>query len=239
MPLPSSPTPLLRLSKLRKNFGIVTAVREVDLEVYRGDFISIFGPNGAGKTTLLRMIAQLARPTGGELIFYPEGQEPGKDRIGYASHQSLLYSEMTALENLTFYSRLYALPHPQARIMELVRKMGLWEARHQLVRGYSRGMKQRLTLARALLHQPRLLLLDEPFAGLDQYATRVLIEMLEKLRAEERTILLITHHSREGLALCNRVIIQHLGRFVFQARREEVQEEAFDQLYFQVIGQGN
>ena len=218
---------------------MVTAVNEVDLEVFRGDFISIFGPNGAGKTTLFRMITQLTRPTGGELIFYPEGQKLGKSRIGYASHQSLLYNEMTALENLAFYARLYALPHPQARIVELVRQMGLWEARQQLVRDYSRGMKQRLTLARALLHRPQLLLLDEPFAGLDQYATRVLTEMLEELRAEERTILLITHNSREGLALCNRVIIQHLGRFVFQAGREEVQEEAFDELYFQVIGQGN
>ena len=238
MPSSSPPPPLLRLSKLTKNFGMVAAVNEIDLEVFSGDFISIFGPNGAGKTTLLRMIAQLTRPTRGKLLFCPDGRELGRDGIGYVSHQSLLYNEMTAQENLLFYSRLYALQRPQERIAEMMNEMGLREVRHQLVRGYSRGMKQRLTLARALLHRPQLLLLDEPFSGLDQYAGRVLAEILEKLREEGRTVLLITHNSQEGLALCDRVIIQHRGRFVFQSRREEVQREAFDRLYFQVIERG-
>jgi heme exporter protein A len=231
------PPPLLRLSKLTRTFGIVTAVKDVDLEVSRGDFITIFGPNGAGKTTLLRMIASLTRPTRGELIFQPDSGKQSRKSIGYASHQSLLYNEMTAQENLEFYARLYVLPEGKRRVGQMLEKMGLGEARHQRVGGYSRGMKQRLTLARALLHEPQLLLLDEPYTGLDQHASRVLTGMLQKQKEEGTTILLMTHNLTEGLELCNRVIIQHRGQFVFQSRRGEVPREHFERLYCQAVGE--
>lgn len=231
----SSSVPLLRLSALTKKFGNVTAVREVNLEVFAGDFVAIFGPNGAGKTTLLKLLASLTRPTSGQVIFEATPDHQGRERIGYVSHQSLLYNEMTAEENLDFYARLYSLAERERRVAEMLEKMGLRDVRRRLVRGYSRGMKQRLTLARALLHRPQLLLLDEPYTGLDQHASAVLTELLEQLKEEGRTILLITHNLAEGLALCNRVIIQHRGRFVLQARREEVDTADFHHLYLRAV----
>lgn len=231
----SSSVSLLRLSALTKKFGNVTAVREVDLEVFAGDFVAIFGPNGAGKTTLLKLLASLTRPTSGQVSFEATLDHQGRERIGYVSHQSLLYNEMTAEENLDFYARLYSLAERERRVAEMLEKMGLRDVRRRLVRGYSRGMKQRLTLARALLHRPQLLLLDEPYTGLDQHASAVLTELLEQLKEEGRTILLITHNLAEGLALCNRVIIQHRGRFVLQARREEVDTADFHHLYLRAV----
>lgn len=227
---------LLRLSNLTKTFGTVTAVRDFDLEVFPGDFIAFFGPNGAGKTTLLRMVALLTRPTRGELSFRFGGRKLSREQIGYASHQSLVYNEMTAEENLAFYARLYTLSSVEGRVDPMLEKMGLWRVRHQRVREYSRGMKQRLTLARALLHQPQVLLLDEPFTGLDQQASRVLTEMLRKQNGEGTTILLMTHNLNEGLNLCSRIVIQHRGRLVFQSRREEVQKENFEHLYAHAVG---
>lgn len=237
-------TPLLRLCKLTKKFGAITAVQSVDLEVFPGDFLTIFGPNGAGKTTLLMMIASLTRPTSGEIQFFVTGsgsngakkQARTRQWIGYVSHQSLLYNEMSARENLEFYARLYELTSAEANIDGSLEQMGLWEARDQLVRGFSRGMKQRLTLARALLHKPQLLLLDEPYTGLDQHASRVLTDLLRSLQGEGRTILLITHNLAEGLELCSRAIIQHRGRFVFEADRKDIDREGFQNLYFDLVG---
>ncbi|MBI4446244.1 MAG: ABC transporter ATP-binding protein [Acidobacteria bacterium] len=228
-------TPILTLSHVSKNYGIVTALRDVNLEVYPGDFIALFGPNGAGKTTLLKIVASLVPPTRGELVFHVP--QPGKVRqlIGYVSHQSLVYNEMTAVENLVFYGKLYGLTDLQHTVEGLLEKIGLWEARHQLVRGFSRGMKQRLTLARALLHRPEILLLDEPYTGLDQHASRLLTHMLRDLRDEHKTILLITHNLSEGLELSNRVIIQNRGEFVFEATRASLARENFENLYFEVI----
>lgn len=235
---PSNPAfPLLRLSNLTKRFGTVTAVRDVYLEVYSGDFLTIFGPNGAGKTTLLKMVALLTRPTHGEIVF-AQGLKGQREFIGYVSHQSFLYNEMSALENLVFYARLYDLARGGERIEEMLRKMGLWEVRRRLVREFSRGMKQRLTLARALLHQPGLLLLDEPYTGLDQHASRLLTRILRELKEEGRTILLITHNLNEGLELSTRVMIQHRGELVFQASRQEVKEADFQDLYFRMVEDG-
>lgn len=223
----------MRLSSVSRNYGLVRAVWKADLEVYPGDFIAIFGPNGAGKTTLVRIIASLTSPSSGSVTF--KGNSLARSQVGYASHQSLLYNEMTGEENLVFYARLYNIPRPHARAQEMLGKMGLLEAREQRVRGYSRGMKQRLTLARALLHEPGLLLLDEPYTGLDQHGTRLLTSVLKGLREEKRTVLLITHSLNEGIELCTRLLIQHRGEIVFQARREDVDLEKLEQLYFRLV----
>ena len=226
--------PLLCLSGLSKHFGAVRAVSQVDLQISPGEFVAIFGPNGAGKTTLLQMVAGLTQPTSGEITF-PAEDDAGKRRpIGYVSHQSLLYNEMTGRENLMFFAQLHALPSPRSRADEILAQMGLERAAEQLVREYSRGMKQRLALARALLHDPELLLLDEPYAGLDQQGSRLLSKLLLDFKREDRTILLITHNLDEGLALCDRGMIQHHGELVFQAHRDQVQPDDFVRLYFQV-----
>ncbi len=228
--------PLLRLIRLSKRFGPVTAVRDVDLDIYDGDFVTILGPNGAGKTTLLRLIASLTRPTSGELLFFSDPQRPHRDRVGYMSHQSLLYNELTGYENLLFYARLYDLVTPANRSWDMLERIELEKARDQRVRGYSRGMKQRLALGRALLHEPQLVLLDEPYAGLDQHGSRLLSEILRSLKEENRTILLITHNFDEGLRLCNRIIIQHEGRVVYRASGDELDPGRLQTAYFQAVG---
>ena len=234
--MPPKAVPLLRLSKLTKKFGAIRAVWNVDLEISRGDCLAIFGPNGAGKTTLLRVIASLTQPTNGEISF--KGHNRRRDGVGYVSHLSLLYNELTGIENLFFYARLFQIKDAQLRAAEMLSKMRLKEARNQPAREYSRGMKQRLTLARALLHEPQLLLLDEPYTGLDQHGCRLFTEVLRGLKQEGRTILLVTHNLGEGLELCNRVMIQNRGEVVFQAPREHVDPSGFERLYFQAVEEG-
>ncbi len=234
-PASAAPSPLVRLVNLTRKFGPVTAVKNVNLEIRTGDFLAIFGPNGAGKSTLLKMIASLLPPTSGQVVFLPDGSSPNRSEVGYVSHQTLLYNELTGRENLSFYGRLYSVADPEEMAAEMLLKMGLREAADLPVRGYSRGMKQRLTLGRALLHQPRLVLLDEPYTGLDQHGSRLLTRILLSLREEGRTVLMITHSLAEGLELGSRVIIQHRGKLVFQATRDEVDRADFENLYFQAV----
>jgi len=234
-PASTAPPPLVRLVNLTRKFGPVTAVRNVNLEIRTGDFLAIFGPNGAGKSTLLKMVASLLPPTSGEVVFLPNGSGPNRSEVGYVSHQTLLYNELTGRENLAFYGRLYSVPDTETAAADMLIRMGLREAADFPVRGYSRGMKQRLTLGRALLHQPRLVLLDEPYTGLDQHGSRLLTKILVALREEGRTVLMITHSLAEGLELASRVIIQHRGKLVFQATRDEVDRADFENLYFQAV----
>lgn len=234
-PASAASSPLVRLVNLTRKFGPVTAVKNVNLEIRQGDFLAIFGPNGAGKTTLLKMVASLLPPSSGQVVFLPDGSAPNRSEVGYVSHQTLLYNELTGRENLAFYGRLYSLKDPEASAGEMLLRMGLREAADLQVRGYSRGMKQRLTLGRALLHEPRLVLLDEPYTGLDQHGSRLLTKILLNLREEGRTVLMITHSLVEGLELGNRVIIQHRGKLVFQASRDEVNRADFENLYFQAV----
>lgn len=230
----SARIPLLSISGLVKRFGPVTAVYDVNLDVFRGDFISVFGPNGAGKSTLLRMLAHLSQPSGGTVQFSEEG-DSYRGNVGYVSHQSLLYAELTGSENLEFFSKLYGIEDPVARAEELLLKMNLKRARSLPVSNYSSGMKQRLSIARALIHEPQLLLLDEPYAGLDQHGSRLLSEILMGLRDEGRTVVMITHNLGEGLSLCNRAVIMSRGQKVFDARQSEIDAAQFEALYFGMV----
>lgn len=234
--MPASPQPLLRVTGVTHRFGLVTALFGVDLEIYPGDFLAIFGPNGAGKSTLLRIIASLIRPTRGNVEFLDGSGS--RSRVGYVSHQSLLYPELSGRENLVFYGRLYSLPDPARRAQEMLDQVGLAPAGDLLVRGYSRGMKQRLTLARALLHEPPLLLLDEPYTGLDQHGARLLTSVLQSLRRQGRTVLLITHNLREGYELCTRLLIANRGELVFGAARQDLDYSELEYRYFEAVDDG-
>jgi len=178
---------MIRARKLGKRFGDKRVLRGVDLDVARGDFAVITGPNGSGKTTLLRLCAGLALPTEGELtVDAPRG------RVGYLAHEPLVYRELTALENLELYGRLYHVPERRERIGMLLERYGLWDVRHDRVVSYSRGMTQRLALCRVLLHDPELLVLDEPHTALDAAGAELLDAQLAELRGE-RTLLVSTH----------------------------------------------
>ena len=172
---------------LERRFGGKRAVRGVDLDLPERGFLLVTGPNGAGKSTLLALFAGLLAPTRGDLEVAVE-----RGRIGYLAHEPLLYQDLTALENLDLYGRLYRVEERRERLGMLLERFGLWEARHDRVRDLSRGMTQRLALCRALLHDPALLLLDEPYAGLDAAGAALLDAEVAAL-GDERTFVVATH----------------------------------------------
>jgi heme ABC exporter ATP-binding subunit CcmA len=180
--------PVIRAHGLGKRYGEKRVLRGVDLELARGGFLVVTGPNGSGKTTLLRICAGLTRPTEGEVELAVE-----RGRIGYLGHDPLLYRELSALENLELYGRLYRVPERRERIGMLLERFGLWDVRRERLASYSRGMTQRLALCRVLLHDPSLLVLDEPFTALDVAGAELLDAQLAELRAERRTCLVSTH----------------------------------------------
>ena len=178
---------MIRARGAARRFGSKRALEPVDFALDRGGFLVVTGPNGSGKTTLLRICAGLAQPTEGTIE-----RNAARAQIGYLGHEPLVYRELTALENLELYGRLYRVPERRERIGMLLERFGLWEARHDRVASYSRGMTQRLALCRVLLHEPELLLLDEPYSALDEAGAALLDEQLRELRGE-RTFLLSTH----------------------------------------------
>jgi ABC-type multidrug transport system ATPase subunit len=178
---------MIRAQALEKRYGLKRVLRGLDFELARGGFLVVTGPNGAGKTTLLRLCAGLAAPSGGTLEV-----EADRSSIGFLGHEPLVYRELTALENLDLYGRLYRVPERRERIGMLLERFGLWDARRERASELSRGMLQRLALCRALLHRPELLILDEPFSGLDADGAALLDRELAGMR-ERRTLLVATH----------------------------------------------
>jgi ABC-type multidrug transport system ATPase subunit len=178
---------VIAAARLEKRFGETEALRGVSVDVPQGGFLLVTGRNGSGKSTLLRLFAGLMRPTAGDLRV-----EARRAEIGYVGHETLVYRELTALENLELYGRLYRVPERRERIGMLLERYGLWEARHTRAATYSRGMQQRLALCRALLHEPALLLLDEPYTGLDREGADILDRELAEA-AGARTLVVSSH----------------------------------------------
>jgi ABC-type multidrug transport system ATPase subunit len=178
---------VLTASKLGKRYGMKRVLRGVDLDLAEGGFVVVTGANGSGKTTLLRICAGLAAATEGTIE-----RGVGRGEVGYLGHEPLVYRELTALENLDLYGRLYGVPERRERIGMLLERFGLWDTRGDRVASYSRGMTQRLALCRVLLHEPRLLVLDEPYTALDEAGAELLDTQLAELRGE-RTFLVSTH----------------------------------------------
>jgi len=225
----------LEAIELVRTFGGCRAVDGVSFQLDRGLLLAIFGPNGAGKSTLLRMLAGVLRPTSGQIRVAGEAARvPDREwrrRVGVVSHESFLHGHLTAEENLLFYGRLFGLPHLKERVGEHVEAMGLREGAGVPVADLSRGFQQRVALARALLHDPEVVLLDEPYTGLDAHAAGLLREQLGALKDGQRTVVLVTHNLRQGLELADRVAIQVRGRFVTVEERGKIDATGFDTLY--------
>ncbi len=225
-----------------KRFGHLTALQGVTLKVEEGSSLALFGPNGAGKTTFLRIVATLGKPTAGRVTIrgIDALKEPERVRaeIGLISHQSLLYEDLTAHENLIFYGRMYGLENPKRRAEAALEDVDLQHRRHDRVAGFSRGMKQRLAIARATLHRPTILLLDEPFTGLDASAREMLVRMLRELQQEDRSLLLVTHDFQKGVALADRFAILDRGRVVGGGDTEGMTETEMQAHYEAVVGGG-
>ena len=225
---------------LVKQFGRRRGLDGVDLEVPSGAFLSIFGPNGAGKTTLLRMLALLSRPTRGELSLLGVDalEEPDslRSRIGLISHKPMLYGDLTARENLRFFASLYG-DVDEARIDELLRLVELDHRCNDCARTFSRGMQQRLSIARALVNDPELVLLDEPYSGLDPHAAELFDELIGRVR-DGRTFVMVSHDLEKGFAMCSHALILARGRVVVCAEKERVDAVAFRDLYLATVGTG-
>jgi heme exporter protein A len=212
---------MIEVRGLVKAFGPRKALAGINLDIAAGDRVMLVGPNGAGKTTLLRILATLSRPTSGEVVveghsLTASGAKVRKS-IGYLSHETLLYEDLTAQQNLQFYGRMYGLSDAATRIEELLNRVGLWLRREDLVRTFSRGMRQRLAVARAVLHRPTLLLLDEAYTSLDAGATEMLTQLLTSLVDGGCTMILTTHRPAHEGQVVNRVVGLSNGRVVEDA----------------------
>jgi heme exporter protein A len=234
----SAAAPLLEARNLQKSYGPLRAVDGVSFALEAGEFLTVFGPNGAGTTTLLGLLGGGLKPTSGEVLLGGEVIDPAetewRTRIGVLSHQSFLYGHLSAAENLRFYAALYGVDGADL-IPESLARVGLADRADSHVRTFSRGMRQRLALARTLLHDPELVLLDEPYTGLDAHAAAVLREVLGALKDGRRTVVMVTHNLAEGLELADRVAIQVRGRFVHLGTAERARELDFARFYVQSV----
>lgn len=206
--------PILRAEGLTKYLGDRPVLRGVSLAVMPGEVVAVVGPNGAGKTTLVRILAGATQPSAGTLERFGErvGDERADVRIGYLGHRSLLYRTLTGVENLEFYARLYRMPHPRAAAESALTAVGLRRFMHDPVRTYSRGMEQRAALARAFLHRPLLLLLDEPYTGLDLEAQALLEARVRDTVARGGAAVVVSHRVEEAVRLAHRVGVLWYGR---------------------------
>ena len=230
---------MIEIKKLVKTFGQRVVLRGVNLTIEDGDFVTLMGANGAGKTTLMHIVANLSKPTAGEVFIggYRLADSASQLRrfIGLVSHKTLLYDDLTAEQNLRFYARLYDVPDAPARIETVLTQVGLWGRQHDPVRTYSRGMQQRLTIARAILHNPPILLLDEPDTGLDQHASDMLGDLLRAVGVSQRTILMTTHNLERGLSLGDRMVILAKGKIAYDVRRQEASLDEVREQYYRYV----
>ncbi len=236
---PVSPDPAVIVRDLKKDFGYLQALSGISFDLNKGEFLTIFGPNGAGKTTLIKVLSGLTRATSGSAdvagFDVLSGDVRLRREIGVISHASSLYLDLTALENLLFYAKLYGLEDSEVKANQAISEVGLQLRRHDRVRNFSRGMQQRLSIAKATLHDPSILFLDEPFTGLDLQATNVLKEHLHKLHTGKRTLIMTTHDISCGLEMCDRVAIQNQGKFVLMESLDHIDRENFENIYAEVL----
>jgi heme exporter protein A len=230
---------MIEIRGLAKSFGHKAVLKGIDLEVTDGQFLTLVGPNGAGKTTLIRILATLSKATSGTVWVggFDLADEPVDIRrhIGLVSHQTLLYGDLTPDENLRFYGRMYDVLDLEGRIEAVLQQVGLEGRRRDPVRTFSRGMQQRLAIARAALHQPSVLLLDEPDTGLDQHAAEMLHELLATVGTQGRTVLMTTHNLERGLSMGDRVAILAGGRIAYEADQSTLDIEGFRENYYRSV----
>jgi heme exporter protein A len=226
---------MIQVQKLVKRFGLKTVLRGLDFTVAQGEFVALLGPNGAGKTTFLRILASLSRPSMGHIQiagFNLPGQASAvRRRLGVVSHQPLLYGDLTAEENLRFYARMYDLSEAEKRLGEVLELVGLAARRRDLVRTYSRGMQQRLAIGRAVLHDPDVMLFDEPHTGLDQDACTMLDSVLQEVAARGRTVVMTSHDLARVATLASRFDILSRGVIAASVQRSQIEPDALLAFY--------
>lgn len=225
---------VVEAENLQKTFAWVPVLDGVSCDIAAGEVVSVFGPNGAGKTTFLRLLATLLKPSRGTLkLFGCAPYEPSvRRKLGFLGHESFLYADLTPIENLTFYGRAYHLSDLKSRIADILEQMGLSDWGNMPVRTFSRGMEQRVALARVLLHEPDLVLLDEPYTGLDSHGVATLQRTLAHVKAQGKTVVLTTHDFALGLELCDRALIFNRGCLPWQSNSRLPSLREFLDIYY-------
>jgi heme exporter protein A len=217
---------MIEVRKLIKRFGLKTILRGLDFNVAQGEFVVLLGPNGAGKTTFLRILASLSRPSLGQVTIaghaLPDQAAEVRRTLGVVSHLPLLYGDLTAEENLQFYGRMYDLQNLDARLTEVLQLVGLEHRRRDLVRTFSRGMQQRLAIGRAVLHDPEVMLFDEPYTGLDQDASAMLDDVLRNVAARGRTVVMTSHDLARAEDLGSRFDVLSRGVIAASCSQQEL-----------------
>ena len=228
-------TSRLEAKGLVRRFSRLRAVDGITFDLQAGELLTIFGPNGAGKTTLLNILAGVMYPDEGQVLLDGNvavgSERQWRKEFGLVTHQTMLYDRLTAVENLSFYSKLFSLEDSERRIRDALEDLKIKEVADQPVGSLSRGFQQRIALARALLHDPKILLLDEPYIGLDLYASRLLRDLISQLKDGERTVVLVTHNFGQGLELADRIAIQVSGQFIFTGSSDGVELTEFEEFY--------
>ena len=233
---------MIEVKKLVKRFGLKTILRGLDFQAAPGEFVALLGPNGAGKTTFLRILATLSRPSQGTVnlagFALPAQSAAVRQWLGVVSHQPLLYENLTALENLQFYGRMYAVPDLARRIDSVLTMVGLAHRRSDLVRTFSRGMQQRLAIGRAVLHDPQIMLFDEPYTGLDQDASEMLDGVLKEVAARARTVVMTSHDLTRAEELATRFDILSRGIITASIHRADLGVENLPGFYKKAVDNG-
>jgi heme exporter protein A len=224
---------VIETDKLGKTFAWVPVLQNVSCRVAQGETVAIFGPNGAGKTTFLRLLATLLKPSSGSLQLFDHAVDDPmvRRKLGFLGHDSFLYPDLTPVENLTFYGKAYNLHNLRDRIHSVLQFVGLQDWGNTPVRTFSRGMEQRIALARALLHEPELLLFDEPYTGLDARGMATLQTTLTQTKAQGKTVIFTSHDFALGLGLCDRALIFDRGRLVWQSDGSLPSVTEFTEIY--------
>jgi heme exporter protein A len=216
-PTAGSSPPIVEVAELARDFGSTRAVAGVTFSLGAGECLALFGPNGAGKTTLLRVLAGLLKPTSGSArvagVQLPGGPL-ARLRVGLISHHTMLYEALSPRENVAFSARLYGIRDPRRRVEDSLRRMSMLERADAPIRSLSRGMQQRVSIARAMVHSPQLVLADEPYSGLDESGARALTVLLRDLRSAGTAIIIVTHNLAEGLSLATHAAVMQHGKFV-------------------------
>ena len=242
-PSPSSKTslpaaPIVEATDLARAFGSTEAVAGVTLSLAPGECLAVFGPNGAGKTTLLRLLAGLLKPSSGSArlagIALPGGTL-ARSRVGLISHHTMLYEALSARENIAFAARLYGIRDPATRVDDSLRRMSMLERANAPVRLLSRGMQQRVSIARAMVHLPQVVLADEPYNGLDESGARALTVLLKELRSSGTAIIIVTHNLAEGLALATHAAVMQRGKFVRYDPSERIDPASYAATYRKAV----